>query len=125
LNHPNIATIHAIEESDDETFIVMEYVEGNELKQRIAQGPLPVEETINIATQIAEGLHAAHKKEIVHRDIKSANIMLTESGQVKIMDFGLAKEAEECSSKKSRRKAQLRTPASKLVMLSSRREKRL
>ncbi|MCZ6820380.1 MAG: protein kinase [Calditrichaeota bacterium] len=91
LNHPNIATIHAIEEADDETFIVMEYVEGHELKEEIAQGSLPIEKAINIATQIAEGLHAAHKKGIVHRDIKSANIMLTETGQVKIMDFGLAK----------------------------------
>jgi eukaryotic-like serine/threonine-protein kinase len=91
LNHPNIATIHAIEESDDEMFIVMEYVEGRELKERIAQGPLPIGEAVSIAIQIAEGLHVAHKKGIVHRDIKSANIMLTETGQVKIMDFGLAK----------------------------------
>ncbi|MCZ6673012.1 MAG: protein kinase [Verrucomicrobia bacterium] len=91
LNHSNIATIYAIEQANDETFIVMEYVEGHELKEEIAQGSLPIEKAINIATQIAEGLHAAHKKGIVHRDIKSANIMLTESGGVKIMDFGLAK----------------------------------
>jgi serine/threonine protein kinase len=91
LNHPNIATIYAIEEADGETFIVMEYIEGQELKGKIAQGSLAIDEVVTIATQIAEGLQAAHKKDIVHRDIKSSNIMLTESGQVKIMDFGLAK----------------------------------
>jgi serine/threonine protein kinase len=91
LNHPNIATIYAIEEADGETFIVMEHIEGQELKGKIAQGPLAIDEAVTIATQIAEGLQAAHKKDIVHRDIKSSNIMLTESGQVKIMDFGLAK----------------------------------
>jgi serine/threonine protein kinase len=91
LNHPNIATVYAIEEADDETFIVMEYIEGQELKGKTAKGPLAIDEAVTIATQIAEGLQAAHKKDIVHRDIKSSNIMLTEGGQVKIMDFGLAK----------------------------------
>jgi TolB-like protein/Flp pilus assembly protein TadD/predicted Ser/Thr protein kinase len=91
LNHPNVATIYAIEETDDETFIVMEYVEGQELKEKMKDGPLPIDEAVRIATQIAEGLQAAHRKEIVHRDIKSANIMLTGAGQVKVMDFGLAK----------------------------------
>lgn len=91
LNHPNIATVYAIEEVDDETFIVMEYVEGYELKEKIAHGALPIDEARRIASQVAEGLQAAHRKGIVHRDIKSANIMLTNDGQVKIMDFGLAK----------------------------------
>jgi serine/threonine protein kinase/formylglycine-generating enzyme required for sulfatase activity len=91
LNHPKIATIHAIEESDDEMFIVMEYIDGVELKEKIRSSPLPVDESINIATQIAEGLEAAHKNGIVHRDIKSQNIMITSDGKVKIMDFGLAK----------------------------------
>ncbi|MFQ5652958.1 MAG: protein kinase, partial [bacterium] len=91
LNHPNIATIHTIEDVDDETFIVMEYIDGQELKQKIEAGPLQVDKAIDIATQIADGLKAAHKKGITHRDIKSANIMLTENDQVKIMDFGLAK----------------------------------
>jgi serine/threonine protein kinase/Tfp pilus assembly protein PilF len=94
LNHPNIATIHAIEESDDDTFIVMEYIDGIELKDKIKSGPILIKAAINIAIQIAEGLEAAHKKGIVHRDIKSQNIMITNDGKVKIMDFGLAKLRE-------------------------------
>jgi non-specific serine/threonine protein kinase len=91
LNHPNIATIHNIEEVDEEMFIVMEYIEGRELKE-IVQSEIPnLQSAIDYATQIAEGLQAAHKKEIVHRDIKSSNIMVTDEGHVKIMDFGLAK----------------------------------
>jgi len=104
LNHPNIATIYSIEETEDsrgeeEMFIVMEYIEGKELKDVIESKhagaeyiqPLQLNDIINYAIQIAEGLEAAHKKEIVHRDIKSSNIMITENGKVKIMDFGLAK----------------------------------
>ena len=91
LSHPNIATIFNIEEVDDELFIVMEFINGQELKDRIDAGPLTVDESLDIATQIGKGLQAAHKNGIVHRDIKSANIMLKEDGQVKIMDFGLAK----------------------------------
>ena len=91
LNHPNISTIHSIEESDSEVFIVMEYIDGIELKDKIKSGPIPTKEAINIATQIAEGLEAAHIKGIVHRDIKSQNIMITNDGKVKVMDFGLAK----------------------------------
>ena len=91
LNHPNITTIHAIEEIDDEMFIVMEYIDGNELREIVKENQLAIETVIDIATQIAQGLKAAHDKNIAHRDIKSANIMVKESGQVKIMDFGLAK----------------------------------
>ncbi len=91
LNHPNIATIHAIEEADNELFLVMEYIFGKHLKDHINNKPLPVEEAVDIAIQIAKGLQAAHKKGIVHRDIKSANIMSTDDGHVRIMDFGLAK----------------------------------
>jgi len=91
LNHPNIAHIYAIEETEDEIFIVMEYIDGIELKDQIKSGPISTDEVINIANQIAEGLDAANKKGIVHRDIKSSNIMITKDGKVKIMDFGLAK----------------------------------
>ena len=91
LNHPNIATIYAIEESNEKMFIVMEYITGKELKDKIKDGPIPLNEAIEIAVQIADGLEAAHKKGIVHRDIKSSNIMINEDSKVKIMDFGLAK----------------------------------
>jgi len=92
LNHPNIATIHAIEEVDAEMFIVMEYIEGKELHEIVgARGTGPLPDVVDYAAQIASGLQAAHKKGITHRDIKSANIMITAEDQVKIMDFGLAK----------------------------------
>jgi len=91
LNHPNITTIHAIEEAVDELFLVLEYIEGEELKDRIKTSSLSLQEIIIIAEQVAEGLEAAHRRGIVHRDIKSGNIMITKSNKVKIMDFGLAK----------------------------------
>jgi serine/threonine protein kinase/tetratricopeptide (TPR) repeat protein len=91
LNHPNITQIYAIEETDDEIFIVMELIDGIELKEIIKSSSIKVDEAVNIAVQIAEGLEAAHKKGIVHRDIKSQNIMITIDGKVKVMDFGLAK----------------------------------
>ncbi|RMF60751.1 MAG: hypothetical protein D6743_14540 [Calditrichaeota bacterium] len=93
LNHPNIATIFAIEEYDDEIFIVMEYIEGRELREILANPPegLSLRRVLDYATQIAAGLQVAHKKGVVHRDIKSSNIMIAEDGRVKIMDFGLAK----------------------------------
>ncbi len=96
LNHPNIATIYAIEEIEGEMFIVMEFIEGAELRKLlIDNGQLLIANCLAYATQIAEGLKAAHAKGITHRDIKSSNIMVTESGQVKIMDFGLAKMGGE------------------------------
>jgi serine/threonine protein kinase/Tfp pilus assembly protein PilF len=91
LNHPNIATIHAIEEVDNQMFLVMEYIDGIELKEKINNEKIETDIVIKIATQIAEGMSAAHKKGIVHRDIKSSNIMLTRDPIAKIMDFGLAK----------------------------------
>lgn len=91
LNHPNIGTIYSIEKINNETFISMEFIEGQELKEKIESGPLTIDETLILAIQISKGLQAAHEKGVVHRDIKSANIMLTDKGDVKIMDFGLAK----------------------------------
>ncbi len=91
LNHPNIATIYAIEEHNDQMFIVMEFITGKELKSYVDNSPLPIEEATGIATQIISGLRAAHNKGIIHRDIKSTNIMNNKDGEVKIMDFGLAK----------------------------------
>jgi non-specific serine/threonine protein kinase len=91
LNHSNIATIHSIEETDNHIFIVMEYIDGRELKSRIDNSPIPVDEALRISNQIADGLAAAHKEGVVRRDIKSSNIMITGDGRVKIMDFGLAK----------------------------------
>ncbi|HVP35362.1 MAG TPA: serine/threonine-protein kinase, partial [Terriglobales bacterium] len=91
LNHPNIVTIHEIDEFDGQMFIVMEYCEGKTLKQLTEEGALPIKKVLDIGIQVCEGLTAAHKKEIVHRDIKSDNIKVNKEGQVKIMDFGLAK----------------------------------
>ena len=94
LNHPNIATVYQVEEVDDQMFIVMEYIDGKELREIVGVGgPVSPVQALKIAIQIGEGLQAAHQKGIVHRDIKSANIMLTRDGRVKIMDFGLARIA--------------------------------
>ncbi len=91
LNHPNIATIYSIEETDNEAFIVMEYIDGVELKDKISSGPVKQNKALEIITKIADGLKTAHNKGIIHRDIKSSNIMVTSDDQVKVMDFGLAK----------------------------------
>ena len=91
LSHANIATVYEISEHDGETFIAMEYIDGETLAEKIKNRPLKIKEVVKIARQVAEGLHAAHELGIVHRDIKSANIMMTSKGVVKIMDFGLAK----------------------------------
>ena len=93
LDHPNICTVHEFDEAEVKTFISMAYIEGQSLKKKIESGPLELDEALRIATQLAEGLQEAHKKGVVHRDIKSANIMVDERGQAKIMDFGLARVA--------------------------------
>jgi hypothetical protein len=91
LNHPHIATIHGVEEADGHQFLILELVEGETLTQRLKAGPLPLDEALPIAKQIAEALEAAHEKGIIHRDLKPANIAFTGDGQVKVLDFGLAK----------------------------------
>jgi serine/threonine protein kinase/tetratricopeptide (TPR) repeat protein len=90
LDHPNITTVYEIDEADGHTFLAMPLVEGETLSARIKQRPLPLAEALDIATQIAEALHVAHEKGVVHRDIKPGNIMVTPEGRVKVMDFGLA-----------------------------------
>lgn len=92
LDHPNVCTVHEIGEADDgRMFLVMACYQGETLKERIARGPLPLDEAMSITRQVAEGLAVAHDKGIVHRDIKPANIFITDSGLVKILDFGVAK----------------------------------
>ena len=91
LNHPNICTVYEIGEADGQTFIAMALIEGGSLRDKIGGGPLRLDETIDLAVQIAEGLAAAHKRNIVHRDMKPGNVMVTTEGRTKIMDFGLAK----------------------------------
>jgi len=98
LNHPNIGGIHGLEESGGVRALVMELVEGEDLSQRIARGPIPIDEALPIAKQIAEALAAAHEQGIIHRDLKPANIRVRSDGTAKVLDFGLAKTMEPPSS---------------------------
>ena len=95
LNHSNIATIHGLEEANGVTFLVLEYVPGETLAQRLVKGPLPLRLALEVGRQIAEGIEAAHEKGVIHRDLKPANIKITPDGKVKVLDFGLAKALEE------------------------------
>jgi serine/threonine protein kinase len=96
VNHPNVCTVYEIDEiktdkGEEQVFIAMEYIEGFNLEEKIQSGPLNLREAVDIAIQMAEGLKVIHDKGLVHRDIKSDNIRITDKGQVKIMDFGLVK----------------------------------
>ena len=98
LNHPGIAAIYGVEEEEGRHALVMELVEGEDLSQRISRGPIPLDEALPVALQIAEALEDAHEKGIIHRDLKPANIRITPEGKVKVLDFGLAKALEGESS---------------------------
>src|SRR5262249_42344049 len=91
LNHPHIAAIYGFEESDGVPALVLELVEGPTLADRLSAGPIPIDEALPIARQIADALEAAHEQSIIHRDLKPANIKLRPDGTVKVLDFGLAK----------------------------------
>src|SRR6516162_7961325 len=91
LNHPNIAAIYDLEETNGTLYLVLELVEGETLADRNTRRPIPLDEALDIAKQIAEALEAAHERGIIHRDLKPANVKLTPEGKVKVLDFGLAK----------------------------------
>ena len=111
LNHPNIAHIHGLEQADGKTALVMELVDGPTLADRIAKGPLPPEEALGIAMQIADALEAAHGRGIVHRDLKPANIKLHSDGTVKVLDFGIAKALDTRTGLSGPQAPSLTTPA--------------
>jgi len=91
LNHANIATVHSVHETDGVRFLAMEFVDGEDLAQRLARGAIPLEEALDLGAQMAEALETAHEAGVIHRDLKPANIKLTPDGKVKVLDFGLAK----------------------------------
>ena len=94
LDHQNICSVYEIDEAEGQTFLAMAYLEGHTVKDKVAERPLKLDQVLDIAVQTAQGLQAAHEKDIVHRDIKSANLMVTPQGTVKVMDFGLAQLAD-------------------------------
>ena len=101
LDHPNICTIHEIDEADGKAFLAMAYLDGSTVSEKVKERPLKLDEALDIALQAGEGLQAAHEKGIVHRDVKSSNLMLTKDGRVQIMDFGLAYLADRTRLTKS------------------------
>src|SRR6266436_465241 len=106
LNHPNIAHVHGLEESNGVRALLMEFVEGEDLAVRIARGAIPIDEALPIARQIADALEAAHEQGIIHRDLKPDNIKVRPDGTVKVLDFGLAKAMDQSAA------SSLQSPAS-------------
>ena len=98
LNHPNIGAIYGLEEVDGHRYLVLEFVEGQTLAERLKRGAIPIDEALPLTKQIAEALEAAHEKGVIHRDLKPGNVMLTSDGRVKVLDFGLARTADGTSS---------------------------
>ncbi|MGQ0627103.1 MAG: protein kinase domain-containing protein [Phycisphaerales bacterium] len=94
LNHPNVGGIHGLEQADGQQYLVLEYIEGETLADRLAAGPISVADSLSLAKQIAEALEAAHEKGIIHRDLKPGNVMVTSEDAVKVLDFGLARTAD-------------------------------
>jgi serine/threonine protein kinase len=91
LSHPNIASIHGLEVANGQRYLVLEYVEGPTLAERLSRGPLPLHDALDVCRQIAAGVEAAHENGVIHRDLKPSNVKLTPSGEAKVLDFGLAK----------------------------------
>ena len=104
LDHQNICSVHEIDEADGQTFLAVAYLEGQTVREKVRERPLKLDEALDIAIQTAQGLQAAHEKDIVHRDIKSANLMVTPQAQIKIMDFEAGNELSEGRSVMSGRK---------------------
>jgi len=91
LSHPNIAAVYGFDECNGTRFLVLEYVEGQTLSERLKAGPMPVEEALRVGKQMSEAIEAAHERGVIHRDLKPANVMITPEGKLKVLDFGLAK----------------------------------
>ena len=105
LNHPNIATLYGIEEAEGALYLVLELIEGEGLEQKLAGGALPFDEALGIASQIAAGLEAAHGVGIIHRDLKPSNVKIRPDGTVKVLDFGLARMADDPAAFRRHRRA--------------------